>query len=99
VAVSERYALFAEIVPILSGDGTALTVSAAGLRSDGGKLVYNDTFAAGVEIKAGGHVFHFLLTNSGGNLTNQYMSGGDLDFAGGDFRIGFNIYRILNYPF
>jgi len=97
VALSEKYALFVEAVPILSGDETALTIG--GARPDGGKLVFNDTFVTGLEIKAGGHVFHIFVTNSGGNATNQYMSGGELDFTGGDFRLGFNIYRILNYPF
>jgi hypothetical protein len=27
------------------------------------------------------------------------MSGGDLDFGDGNYRIGFNIYRVLDYPF
>jgi hypothetical protein len=97
VALSDRYALFAELVPIVSGDETALTVPT--VRTEGGKKVFNDTFTAGLEIKAGGHVFHLFVSNSAGNTTNQYMSGGDYDFAGGDFRIGFNIYRVLNYPF
>lgn len=96
-AFNQKYALFSEIVPIVSGDETALTVG--GTRFDGGKQIFNDTFVAGLEIKAGGHVFHLFVTNSGGNTTNQYLSGGNLDFADGDFRLGFNIYRILNYPF
>ncbi len=97
IALSEKYSLFAEAVPILSGDETALTIG--GARPDGSSLVFNDTFVTGLEIKAGGHVFHIFVSNSGGNATNQYMSGGELDFTGGDFRLGFNIYRILNYPF
>ncbi|MDZ7306784.1 MAG: DUF5777 family beta-barrel protein, partial [candidate division KSB1 bacterium] len=96
-AFNEKYALFSEIVPIVSGDETALIVG--GPRVDGGRQVFNDTFVAGLEIKAGGHVFHLFVTNSGGNTTNQYLSGGNLDFADGDFRLGFNIYRILSYPF
>lgn len=95
-AFNQKYALFAEIVPIVSGDETAFTVG--GTRFNGDKQVFNDTFVAGLEIKAGGHVFHLFVTNSGGNTTNQYLSGGNIDFADGDFRLGFNIYRILNYP-
>lgn len=94
---NEKYGLFAEIVPIVSGDATALTVGGTYLKD--GKQTFSDTFAAGVEIKSGGHVFHILVSNSGGNTTNQYMSGGNFDILDGDFRLGFSIYRILNYPF
>lgn len=96
VAFNQKYALFAEIVPILSGDATAATIN--GPRTEGTNLVFNDTFVAGFEMKAGGHVFHIFVSNSAGNSTNQYLSGGDLDFGDGDMRLGFNIYRLLNYP-
>jgi hypothetical protein len=96
-AFNKSYALFAEVTPIVAGDSTANVIG--GQRTEGGNLVFNDTFVVGLEIKAGGHVFHWFLTNSGGNTTNQYMSGGDLDFGDKNFRIGFNIYRVLDYPF
>ncbi len=96
-AFNKSYALFAEITPIVSGDSTANVIG--GSRLEGNKLVFNDTFVAGLEIKAGGHVFHWFVANSAGNTTNQYMSGGDLDFGDKNFRIGFNIYRVLDYPF
>ncbi len=99
LALNDKYALFAEIVPILSGDETAATVGSPPTKN--GKLTYFDTFATGLEIKAGGHVFHIFVSNSAGNTTNQYMSGGDFD-VGDDIRnlrLGFNIYRVLNYPF
>jgi len=99
VALSQKYALFAEIVPILSGDESAATIIEGIPRTENGVRVFNDTFTAGLEIKAGGHVFHLFLANSAGNITSQYMSGGDLDFTNGYFRLGFNIYRVLNYPF
>ncbi len=96
VAFNQKYAFFAELVPILSGDKTAATIN--GARTEGTNLVFNDAFVAGFEMKAGGHVFHIFVSNSAGNTTNQYMSGGDLDFGDGDMRLGFNIYRLLNYP-
>jgi hypothetical protein len=96
IALSQKYSLFAEIVPILSGDETAATLGNPPAKN--GKVTYFDAFVTGLEIKAGGHVFHIFVSNSAGNTTNQYMSGGDFDFAGGDFRLGFNIYRVLNYP-
>ena len=97
ISVSPKYSLFAEIIPILSGDQTAATLGSP--PTVNGKLTYYDAFTTGVEIKAGGHIFHLFVSNSAGNTTNQYMSGGDFDFTGGDFRLGFNIYRVLNYPF
>jgi|GEM_PF-352819 len=103
IALSQKYALFAEIIPIFSGDQTAATVG--NVVATNGQLTFYDTFAAGFEIKAGGHVFHLFISNSAGNTTNQYMSGGDYDITTRrpftfvpDFRLGFNIYRVLNYP-
>lgn len=93
-AFNQKYALYAHLVPILGGDATAATVN--GQRLQGNMLVVYDTFTAGFEIKSGGHVFHVFVTNSAGNTTDQYLSGADL--FGGDLRLGFNIYRILNYP-
>ena len=104
IALSPKYALFAELVPVVSGDETAATVPNPVIQN--GQQVFYDTFAGGLEIKAGGHVFHLFISNSAGNTTNQYMSGGDFDITTRrpftfvpDFRLGFNIYRVLNYPF
>jgi hypothetical protein len=99
VALSQKYSFFAEIVPVLSGDQTAATVGSPPIKN--GQLTFFDTFAAGLEIKVGGHIFHLFVSNSAGNTTNQYMSGGDFDVADDlrNLRLGFNIYRILNYPF
>ncbi|MCI0697920.1 DUF5777 family beta-barrel protein [candidate division KSB1 bacterium] len=99
IAMSQKYAFFAEIVPVLSGDQTAATIGSPPIKN--GQITFFDTFAAGLEIKIGGHIFHLFVSNSAGNTTNQYMSGGDFDVADdlGNLRLGFNIYRILNYPF
>ena len=91
------FSVFVEGVPILSGDSGAAPVG--GVRPESGKSVFNDAFTIGLERKIGGHVFHVYVTNSLGLATAQYMSGGDLDFTNGDFRLGFNIYRILRLPF
>lgn len=56
-----------------------------------------DTWAGGMEIAVGGHVFQIILTNSTGLTTDQYMRGGDLDLRDGDMRLGFNIFRILEF--
>ena len=90
------FSVFVEGVPLLSGDSGAAPVG--GARPESGKSVFNDAFTIGLERKVGGHVFHVYVTNSLGLATAQYMSGGDLDFTNGDFRLGFNIYRILGIP-
>jgi hypothetical protein len=97
IVIFDDFSLFVEGVPILSGEEGAATVE--GWRVENGEQVFSDMFAAGLEYKIGGHVFHIYVTNSLGLATNQYMSGGKLDFAEGDFRLGFNIYRILRLPF
>ena len=97
--LGDKYALFAEFVPIISRADGAAVVGGALQEDDQGNFVFYDTVTAGLEIDVGGHVFHLFVTNSTGSSTNQYMSGGNFDFFGGDMRIGFNIYRLLNYPF
>lgn len=96
VMLSEGFSIFVEGVPILSGSETAATVG--GPRPDGSDFVINDAFTIGLERKIGGHVFHVYITNSLGLAANQYMSGGNFDASSGEFRLGFNIYRILRLP-
>lgn len=90
--IVEDFSFFVEGVPLLSGQNTAAPVDLTG-------DVFYDAFTLGLERKIGGHVFHVYITNSLGLTTNQYMSGGDFDFSDGDFRLGFNIYRLLGLPF
>jgi mono/diheme cytochrome c family protein len=56
-----------------------------------------DSWCAGFELSVGGHVFHIIATNSLGLTTDQYMRGGDLDIRDGDLRLGFNIFRMLDF--
>lgn len=65
-----------------------------------GNLNRFDTWGTGLEIATGGHTFQIVMTNSVGLATDQYMRGGDLDpteFFDGKIRLGFNIYRVLNF--
>lgn len=55
-----------------------------------------DSWAGGLEIATAGHVFQVLVGNSVGIATDQYLRGGDLDVREPDFRLGFNIFRVLN---
>lgn len=91
------FSVFVEGVPIVSGADGVATVE--GTRDENGEPVFNDSFTIGLERRVGGHVFHVYVTNSIGLSTNQYMSGGNFDFLDGDFRLGFNIYRVLRWPF
>jgi mono/diheme cytochrome c family protein len=53
----------------------------------------HNAWGLGLEYKVGGHVFHVFATNSFGLTSDQYLTGGNLDFKENDYRIGFNIYR------
>lgn len=89
--VHGNISLFAEWVPILSGYVETRTF---------GNFNRFDSWGGGVELNTGGHVFQVVLSNSVGMATDQYLRGGDQDiddFFDGDFRLGFNIYRVLNF--
>ena len=65
-----------------------------------GNLNRFDSWGTAFEIATGGHSFQIALSNSVGLASDQYFRGGDLDprdFFDGDIRLGFNIYRVLNY--
>ncbi len=96
MALSKKLAVFVEGAPILSGSSGALPVG--GSTNVNGRPVVYDSFTLGLEHHLGGHVFHLYITNSLGLTTAQVMSGGNLSFSDGDFRLGFNIYRSLGLP-
>lgn len=81
-------ALVGEWVPIVSGYTLTTTF---------GNFNRFDSWGGGLEITTGGHVFQIVVANSVGLATDQYMRGGDLDVQEGDVRLGFNIFRILNF--
>ena len=80
--------LLAEWVPILAGYERTRTF---------GNENRFDTWGGGLEITVGGHVFQIIVTNSAGLTTDQYMRGGDLDITKPDMRLGFNIFRLLQF--
>ena len=83
--------LVGEWVPIVSGYTETFTE---------GTFNRFDSWGGGIEIATGGHVFQIVASNSVGLTTDHYLRGGDLDIAeffNGDFRIGFNIFRVLNF--
>lgn len=87
----QNLALVGEWVPIVSGYTRTQTF---------GNDIRFDTWGGGLEIGTAGHVFQIVLSNSAGLTTDQYLRGGDLDIRDaldGDLRLGFNIFRILNF--
>jgi hypothetical protein len=60
-----------------------------------GYKVNTHGWALGIEKKIGGHVFQVFVLNSAGLTSSQFISGGDLRIQDGDFRIGFNIFRLF----
>ena len=49
----------------------------------------------GFELETGGHFFKILFTNNDKVTSAQYISGADLDFLEGDWRLGFMITRLI----
>lgn len=87
--VQEKVALVGEWTPILSrSDRTVTDANRYG------------TWSAGVEITTEGHVFQLVASNNVGLTTDQYLGGGDFSASNlheGQFRLGFNIFRILDF--
>jgi hypothetical protein len=89
--VYQNLALVGEWVPIVSGYTRTQTF---------GNDIRFDTWGGGLEIATAGHVFQIVVSNSVGLASDQYLRGGDLDIRDafdGDLRLGFNIFRILNF--
>lgn len=89
--VYQNISVFGEWVPILTGYVETRTL---------GNLNRFDSWGAGIQITTSGHVFQIVFSNSVGVATDQYLAGGDLDVQNaleGDFRLGFNIFRVLNF--
>ena len=84
----QNLSLLAEWVPIITGYEQTRTF---------GNENRFDSFGGGFEIAVGGHVFQIVVTNSVGLTTDQYMRGGDLDIADPDLRLGFNLFRLLQF--
>lgn len=87
--LQEKVAVIGEWTPILSrSDRTVTGVNRFA------------TWSAGLEITTEGHVFQLVASNNSGLTTDQYLNGGDLDIRNvleGEFRLGFNIFRILDF--
>ncbi|PIP77549.1 MAG: hypothetical protein COW85_08350 [Ignavibacteria bacterium CG22_combo_CG10-13_8_21_14_all_37_15] len=53
--------------------------------------------AFGFELETGGHFFKIILTNNAKLNPAQFLSGADKDFGNGEWRLGFNITRLLKF--
>lgn len=53
--------------------------------------------AFGIELETGGHFFKIILTNSYLLNPSQFLTGADIDFNDAEWRIGFNITRLLKF--
>jgi hypothetical protein len=63
---------------------------------DGSPDRYN-AMSLGLELETGGHFFKIILTNSALLNPSQFNGGADLRFASGDWRLGFNITRLMKF--
>jgi hypothetical protein len=55
-----------------------------------------ESVSLGFGIRTARHVFQLVATNTRGMQTSIYLPGGDLDWAAGDFRLGFNLTRFFS---
>jgi hypothetical protein len=60
-----------------------------------GYMAESSGWGLGIEKKIGGHVFQVFVTNTIGMTSAQFVPGGNLKLGDGDFRIGFNIFRLF----
>lgn len=60
-----------------------------------GYMAESSGWGFGIEKKIGGHVFQVFVTNSIGMTSAQFVPGGNLRIQDGDFRFGFNIFRLF----
>lgn len=77
--ISNRVAINAEYYPQLSNKGSQ----------------YYDSFAIGVDIETGGHVFQLHLTNANAMIEKGFIGETQDDFFNGDIHLGFNISRVF----
>ena len=56
-----------------------------------------DSFSAGIELETGGHFFKIIVTNNALINPSQFLAGADRRFEDGNWRIGFNITRLLKF--
>lgn len=56
-----------------------------------------DSMAFGIELETGGHFFKVILTNNSLLNSAQFLAGSDRRFEDGEWRIGFNITRLLKF--
>jgi len=86
--VQEKVAVVGEWTPILARSGRTVT-----------DATRYDTWGAGIEFTTEGHVFQIVVSNTSGLTADQYLGGGDLsgNVFDGEFRLGFNIFRILDF--
>jgi hypothetical protein len=65
--------------------------------SEGGFFFPNDAVSLGIELGTGGHFFKILVTNSTALNPSQFLPGTTTDFSTDQWRLGFNVTRILDF--
>ncbi len=78
--ITNRITLNAEYYPVLNQDNDD----------------FQDSFAIGVDIETGGHVFQLHLTNAQQINERGFIGENQGDFFDGDIHFGFNISRVFN---
>lgn len=77
--------------------GSLFSVLAEWNFSQAGFYYPNDAISLGIELGTGGHFFKILVTNSTALNPSQFLPGATTDFSTDQWRLGFNVTRILDF--
>lgn len=77
--------------------GSLFSVLAEWNFSEAGFYFPNDAISLGIELGTGGHFFKILVTNSTALNPSQFLPGATTDFSTDQWRLGFNVTRILDF--
>lgn len=92
IAINQRYAIILDYYQYFSQYRRDTNKEAG--PSD---IKYYPPLGIGLEIKTAGHVFHLNFSNSPGILENQYIAYTTRNWLDSEFRLGFNISRLVKF--
>ena len=93
LSLTRRFSLTTEYFARLATTRPTAQGSTIFWRGTGGQ--YYAPLSLGLELETGGHVFSISLSNTAGLLENDYLAYNASNWAKGQFRMGFGIFRVF----
>ncbi len=90
IAINQKYAIIIDYYQYFSQYRMQVNQDAGA-----NDIKYYPPLGIGLEIKTAGHVFHINFSNSPGIIENQYIPNTTRNWLDGEFRLGFNISRLI----